>query len=1050
MIKVKLQPDKGRNPDEICRVIERNKGSERGTGRAASTFYINDVKASQKDVVKLVHETYNISVENLCTFLPQDKVGNFSGFTPQNLLIETEKSMSGSQHLYKCHQELIELELEFQKGDTDVSQRREVLQKLETDHARLSREVERNQEREKALLQIELLQKKKLWLVHDQLHERALALKEEKAKAKQAVQLAQAERVTPLETDWREASRQYDRLSNQYRTADKETQDHVNEAKKQDRKCELHCEKTDVALSEVQSCDSDKRSAQRAVEAQRQKLEEQQALAADQPSMEDADATLKDSLMAYKEAKPAFDEATHRCRSLAADISAAQQEVERHHDKLKGFQDHKKQKRLRIFREHKNLEKICGWVDQNRRQFRYPVFGPVCAEVFTMNKNSAAFLEQHVPNSVLKSFVVQSREDYNLLYREVREKLGIPINIVVVDKEKKAVRRIYSEIFMKELKQKNGVLGYLDEAVDGPEEVLTALRESASIHSVLVGSETTQHSLDQEGLKDKLSRPVENGGRLRGFAIFASRGTKSFKYQGNVSRHNGQIFLSQDEITPARLLAPGINQDLLQKTQDDLETARRHVDDLNGRLQEAEEKSAHVTAAAREAKSQLDDAKKTKITVKRTADRVQSATDKLKRLEEALVAASQQGNKRKCLTQLQNHIKASITALEKHAGSNEAMMKSTMSSAGKLLSMDMKELVVRQLKTQLDDAKAELRHLTEKYQTATDSFKTAKAELKVAHADAIEQAPISGTDSDGNSVELPLKATLEALEANSLEEVDVALEESNATAEGIEHNPHVVRQYEKIEKDISQLRKELDGFEDEKEARVTQLDHKASQWKSALKNAAEKVNRLFAQYMGEIGCAGEVGLKEGGYTPASEKAPKYGNFKSWGIQIQVRFREKASMSVLSAQVHSGGERSVSTIMFLMALQELMVAPFRCVDEINQGLDERNERLVFKRIVQNSTRPPIGRDLSDHSGQYFLITPKLLPNLYDMEEEGVTVHVINNGPLNLMKQLEFSPTRIVPILKSKKGHSRVFSEHDSNSAEEHGVLGKRRKKRKVTP
>eukprot|EP00567_Pseudictyota_dubia_P002842 CAMPEP_0197451158 /NCGR_PEP_ID=MMETSP1175-20131217/27918_1 /TAXON_ID=1003142 /ORGANISM="Triceratium dubium, Strain CCMP147" /LENGTH=45 /DNA_ID= /DNA_START= /DNA_END= /DNA_ORIENTATION= len=43
-------------------------------------------------------------------------------------------------------------------------------------------------------------------------------------------------------------------------------------------------------------------------------------------------------------------------------------------------------------------------------------------------------------------------------------------------------------------------------------------------------------------------------------------------------------------------------------------------------------------------------------------------------------------------------------------------------------------------------------------------------------------------------------------------------------------------------------------------------------------------------------------------------------------------------------------------MYLMALQDLMVSPFRCVDEINQGLDDRNERLVFKRIVANSTLP----------------------------------------------------------------------------------------------
>lgn len=74
----------------------------------------------------------------------------------------------------------------------------------------------------------------------------------------------------------------------------------------------------------------------------------------------------------------------------------------------------------------------------------------------------------------------------------------------------------------------------------------------------------------------------------------------------------------------------------------------------------------------------------------------------------------------------------------------------------------------------------------------------------------------------------------------------------------------------------------------------------------------------------------------------------------------------------------------------------MVSPFRCVDEINQGLDERNERLVFKRIVENSTKPPGKRGLTDHCGQYWLITPKLLPNLTDMEVEAMNVVCVFNG------------------------------------------------------
>jgi structural maintenance of chromosomes protein 5 len=46
---------------------------------------------------------------------------------------------------------------------------------------------------------------------------------------------------------------------------------------------------------------------------------------------------------------------------------------------------------------------------------------------------------------------------------------------------------------------------------------------------------------------------------------------------------------------------------------------------------------------------------------------------------------------------------------------------------------------------------------------------------------------------------------------------------------------------------------------------------------------------------------------------------------------------------------------VSTIMYLMSLQELAKAPFRVVDEINQGMDPRNERMVHSQMVEAACR-----------------------------------------------------------------------------------------------
>lgn len=70
----------------------------------------------------------------------------------------------------------------------------------------------------------------------------------------------------------------------------------------------------------------------------------------------------------------------------------------------------------------------------------------------------------------------------------------------------------------------------------------------------------------------------------------------------------------------------------------------------------------------------------------------------------------------------------------------------------------------------------------------------------------------------------------------------------------------------------------------------------------------------------------------------------------------------------------------------MALQSLARSPFRVVDEINQGMDPRNERMVYERMVEIVCH--------EHSSQYFLITPKLLPGLrYDKR---MKIHVIASG------------------------------------------------------
>ncbi len=85
----------------------------------------------------------------------------------------------------------------------------------------------------------------------------------------------------------------------------------------------------------------------------------------------------------------------------------------------------------------------------------------------------------------------------------------------------------------------------------------------------------------------------------------------------------------------------------------------------------------------------------------------------------------------------------------------------------------------------------------------------------------------------------------------------------------------------------------------------------------------------------------------------------------------------------------------------MALQSLARAPFRVVDEINQGMDPRNERIVHERMVDiacQERRPPLSSDDDAEGGgggsQYFLITPKLLHGL--KYHHRMKIHCIASG------------------------------------------------------
>lgn len=187
----------------------------------------------------------------------------------------------------------------------------------------------------------------------------------------------------------------------------------------------------------------------------------------------------------------------------------------------------------KILGSDRNLRAAFEWIENNRKMFRNQIWGPIVCEITTNDTSASNCLEQHVRNTVLKSFVVESNEDYKLLYREVREKCKIPINIQVVHGGKlQTVKRRFSERKMEILKREHGVQGYLDEVFTAPDAIIQALRNTSNIQSVLIGNDVTTNSLNSNGLMNYLNEK-EDGRGLQASCIFAKDGRQTFKVSKN-------------------------------------------------------------------------------------------------------------------------------------------------------------------------------------------------------------------------------------------------------------------------------------------------------------------------------------------------------------------------------------------------------------------------------------------------------------------------------------------------------------------------------------
>ena len=604
------------------------------------------------------------------------------------------------------------------------------------------------------------------------------------------------------------------------------------------------------------------------------------------------------------------------------------------------------------------------FVESVRSQLRGPVYGPLACEVHVKHAEHAPFLEQHVPRWCWNMFVVTSQADHSMLGPQLK-RFGVNISTYQGDPgapidHPNGEGHTYASY---------GITYTLDEVFDAPNIVKHILKDNSQIHRAYVGSNVTDQKMDAFR-NDPRCSSIER--------VY----TPSSMYSKIGSRYSNNVSWSVNNVRPARMIVDGgdaAGKDVLEaqirEVRDELvglankaEALEKQRKPFEKRIDEALDEKEEIDRARKELKKQHNQLK----------SKVHAKMVRLEQAKKGLIDPSVKDNYRKKLEKASEKV---ADVIKQASGFVEKLASLRRQEIETGLSHEELSHQYKRLSTHITAHKSEQQKLEENLAKLREMMKNSEANLKMRKEAAIKETGPLTPELEAKFAEMP--ATVVELEEEYAELLDKA---NNVMCQ----NENVMVEYESRCKKIAELEKTF-GLESsvlERDQAAIQADKEL--WLPSLKNLICDINESFTEKFSQVGCAGEVRLME-----AEDEFDKY------EIVIMVKFRESEDLAPLGTTRQSGGERSVSTVMYLLSLQALTVCPFRVVDEINQGMDPTNERRMFQQMVEAATRPG--------TPQCFILTPKLLPDLKYSKD--VTILFIFCGPwLDDVSKLWNGPAR----------------------------------------
>ncbi|XP_068577685.1 structural maintenance of chromosomes protein 6 [Cebidichthys violaceus] len=267
------------------------------------------------------------------------------------------------------------------------------------------------------------------------------------------------------------------------------------------------------------------------------------------------------------------------------------------------------------------------------------------------------------------------------------------------------------------------------------------------------------------------------------------------------------------------------------------------------------------------------------------------------------------------------------------------------------LSEDTEALKDEQLKLDADCAKHEqtLKILETKLKAHDDNIQAMNIDLAereeelqeyVAKATEIspERQQVTGTTRSIDIEITRLKKKIKVFESNYGEQEQVVREYAEALA--------LYREKTNQMRDLRRFIDQLDNI----------MSDRQDRYKTMRRSLSVRCKLYFNNFLIKMNCCGSMVFDH--------------NNETLSISVKPPGREDDGVSDMRSL--SGGERSFSTVCFMLSLWEITESPFRCLDEFDVYMDMHNRRISLDLLLELSER--------QHLRQFIFITPLTTSNL----------------------------------------------------------------------